>query len=313
MAKYAIRRVLLSVPVIFTVLLITWTLGFFGPGDPLTIQFQENPLDTIDYAQAERLRKLYGLDKPYLVQFGDYVFKLVKGDWGRSLRTRRPIFDSMKAAIPISFQLGAAASVVLIVTGIPLGVLAAAKQNTWVDYWITSLAISVRSVPVFVLAPLLMIITVLWLDLWRTPIGWEGLFNQKAILPVFLMSTGPLLGIVRMARSEVLEVFGQNYVRTARAKGLNERMVTTRHMLKNSMTPVLTTLGLTVSGLITGAFFVELIFNIPGAAGLGIKAFQARDYPMILGMTVIGATIIIVANLLVDVSYGFLDPRVRVE
>ena len=162
--------------------------------------------------------------------------------------------------------------------------------------------------------PLLLIILVLKLGvIKKTPIGWEGIFSQKVIIPVLRMAAGPMLCIVRMAHSGVLEVIGQNYVRTARAKGMNERMVISKHIVKNSMTPVMTTFGLTMSGLITGALFVELIFGIPGVAGLGIWAFKRRDYPVILATTAMGSFLIIVANLLVDLGYGLLDPRVRYE
>ena len=235
-------------------------------------------------------------------------------DFGNSLHgTHQPVYDIVKERIPISAQLGAAAALVVAVAGVPLGVLAAIKQNTWIDYLIISFSVGIRSVPSFVLGPMLMIVLVLWLDIMKTPIGWDGIFSTKAILPVFLMAAFPLLIVVRMTRAGILETIGQNYVRTARAKGLREGRVVTSHMLKNSLTPVLTSLGLILSGLITGAVFVELIFGIPGFAGAALKAFQIRDYPLIMLTTVFGAVIIIVANLLVDVLYGILDPRVRYE
>ena len=311
MLVYGIRRILLSIPVLFTVLLITFTLGFYGPGDPISIFFGEDYEP--DPVIIARLMHVHGLDRPYWVQFGDYVRKLMKGDWGKSIRTRQPIWRTIKASMPISAQLGVAAAVLMTVVGIPMGVLAAARQNTWVDYWIISVSIMVRSVPVFVLGPMMMIVLVLWLDIMKTPVGWSGLFSQKAILPVFLMAAGPLLVVVRQTRTGVLEVVGQNYVRTARAKGLRERMVVSRHIIKNALTPVLTSMGLIVSGLITGALFVELIFGIPGFAGIGINAFQTRDYPLILAGTIIGAVITIFANLIVDLFYGVVDPRVRLD
>ena len=313
MIQYVIRRILLSIPVLFAVLLITFGLGFYGPGDPLTALFDEELGEYPDPAVIKRLRKLHGLDRPFWAQFGTYTLKLLRGDFGQSIIEGRPIFDMMKSAAPVSAQLGLAASVLLVVLGIPLGVLAAAKQNTWVDYLVISLSISVRSVPTFVLAPLIMIILVLKLNIMNTPVGWDGLFNHKAILPVVLMAFGPLLVVVRQTRTGVLEVFSQDYVRTARAKGLREPLVVTRHVLKNALTPVLTSMGLILSGMITGAVFVELIFGIPGIALLGIESFQLRDYPLILATSMLGVCIIIVANLVVDISYGFLDPRVGYE
>jgi ABC-type dipeptide/oligopeptide/nickel transport system permease component len=295
---------------LFAVLIITFTLGFYGPGDPISIFFGED-FDP-DPVIIARLKKVHGLDRPYWVQFGDYVGKLLRGDWGKSIRSGQPIWRTIKSSMPISAQLGAAATVLLVAVGVPLGVLAAAKQNTAIDYWIISFSILVRSIPVFVLGPMLMIILVLWLDIMKTPVGWDGLFNQKAILPVALMAAGPLLVVVRQTRTGVLEVISQSYVRTARSKGLRERLVISRHVVKNALTPVLTSMGLILSGLITGALFVELIFGIPGFAGIGISAFRTRDYPLILAGTIIGTVIIILANLIVDLCYGLLDPRVQI-
>ena len=311
MLQYIIRRVLLSIPVLFAVLIITFSLGFYGPGDPLVIMLGEDYVP--DEVVLDRLRHIHGLDRPYLVQFGDYVASLARGDWGKSILNGQPVFRQMKKGLAVSAQLGAAASVVLVVVGIPLGVLAAMKQNTFIDYWIVLISITVRSIPVFVMAPMMLILLVLWLDVMSTPVGWNGIFSTKVIIPVFLMAAGPLLVVVRQTRMGVLEVMGQNYVRTARAKGLRERRVVSAHVVKNALTPVLTSMGLIVSSLITGALFVELIFGLPGFAGLGIYAFTARDFPVILGVTTIGAAIIIVSNLLVDIGYGFLDPRVRYD
>ena len=311
MEGYAFRRVLTSIPVLAIVLLATFTLGYFGPGDPLVFLAGED--HQIDPEILERLRKIHGLDRPYIVQFGDYTWSLLRGDWGESITNKRPVFRQMRLGFNVSAQMGLAATVVLVVVGIPLGALAAVKQNTWIDYWIVSFSISVRSIPVFVLAPMLMIVLVLWLGVMPTPVGWSGIFHHKAILPVLLIVAGPLLVVVRQTRAGVLEVMGQNYVRTARAKGLHEQRVIRRHVMKNALTPVLTSMGLILSGLITGALFVELIFAVPGFAGLAIFALQSRDYPLIMGTTIVGAAIIIVANLLVDIGYGFLDPRVRYD
>ena len=308
---YAIRRLLLAIPVLLAVMFITFTLGFYGPGDPLEIFYNEELVS--DPVITQRLREQHGLDRPFWVQLGDYFVGLVQGDWGESIASGRPVWPSFAASIPISAQLGIASAVVLIVVGVPLGALAAVKQNTWVDYLIVFASIVVRSVPPFVLGPMLLIVLVLWLDIMNVPIGWKGIFSTNAILPVLLMAASPLLVVVRQTRAGVVEVLSQNYIRTARAKGLRERLVVWRHVLKNALIPVFTTMGLITSGLVTGAFFVELIFGIPGFAQLGIEGFQARDYPVILGVTIIGAGVIIIANLLVDLGYGLLDPRIRYE
>ena len=323
MLVYTIRRLILMFPILFGALIVTYTLGFYGPGDPLVIMFGEEERIP-DPEILARLRHIHGLDRPFFVQFGDYlgVWKnskgefsgLLQGDFGRSLIDKRPVWEKIKNGLPVSFQLGVGAAIVMMVIGIPFGILAAVKQNTWIDYTIIASAISVRSIPVFVLAPMLMIILVLKLNvLSKVPIGWHGIFSQAAILPVALMAATSVLGIIRLARAGIIEVLDQNYVRTARAKGLRERMVLSRHVLKNSMTPVLTSMGLSISGLVTGAIFVELIFAVPGLALIAITGFRSRDYPIILATTIIGAFFIIIANLLVDLGYGLLDPRVRYE
>lgn len=311
MFVYTLRRLILAIPVLFAVLFITFTLGFYGPGDPLEIFYNEELVSDPEITQ--RLRELHGLDRPFWEQFVDYFSGLMQGDWGNSISSGRPVWPAFAASMPISAQLGMAAAVVLVVVGIPLGALAAVKQNTWVDYLIVFASIVVRSVPPFVLGPMLLIVLVLWLSIMNVPIGWKGIFHTNSILPVLLMAAGPLLVVVRQTRAGVIEVLSENYIRTARAKGMRERFVVWRHVLKNALTPVFTTMGLIMSGLVTGAFFVELIFGIPGFAGLGIEAFQARDYPVILGVTIIGAAIIIISNLLVDLGYGLLDPRIRYE
>ena len=311
MLQYATRRIFLSIPVLLAVLFITFTLGFYAPGDPLTMIFDEDTGEHVDLELLAILRNIHGLDRPFFVQFGDYIWDVARGDLGDSIHSKRSVASMIARGWPISAQIGGAAAVLLVAVSIPLGVLAAAKQNTWIDYWIVGTTIALKSVPVFVLGPILMIILVLKLNIMDTPVGWDGIWSVKAILPVFLMAAGGFNGIIRLTRSGVLEVMTQNYVRTARAKGLRELAVVNTHVIKNSMTPVLTTLGLTLSGLITGAVFVELIFAIPGLAGIGIDGFRSRDYPVIMATTLIGAVLIVFANLIVDVSYGFLDPRVR--
>ncbi len=325
MFVFALRRIILFFPVLFAILFITFTFGFFAPGDPLEIQFGEDYV--LDEEVLARLRNLYGLDRPFWVQFGDYVWKLAQGDMGEPLRVGRgkqSIGEMVWAAFPISAQIGVAAGFLLIFIGIPLGTLAASKQNTWIDYIIVTGSIMGNSIHVIVLAPLMMVISVIWLPdfleqifgiTWnnKIPIGWHGLFSTRTIMPVSILVITGLLTTVRLTRAGVLEVIRQNYVRTARAKGLLETRVVSKHMLKNSLTPVLTSMGVTLSGLVTGAVFIERIFAIPGFAGMGINAFQSRDYPVILATTMIGASLIILANLLVDLGYGFLDPRVRYE
>ena len=325
MFVFVARRILLFFPVLFGVLIGTFAFIHYGPGDALETLFGEEVNDLpVDSEILARLRKIYGLDRPFLVQFGDYVCGslcvpdarsggIVTGDFGKSLRSQRDISAVIQGSLPISAQLGLASFIILYTVGVPLGILAAVKQNTWVDYWIVAGSIAVNSVPIFVLGPMVMIVFVLKLQIMDTPVGWQGLFTTNSILPVALMSLGGMLGVVRMTRAGILEIIRQGYVRTARAKGLRERMVIGRHILRNALTPVLTGFGPTLAGFLTGAFLVELVFGIPGFSNAFITAFQGRDFPMILAGTMLGTAMWVVSNLVVDLMYGALDPRVRYE
>jgi ABC-type dipeptide/oligopeptide/nickel transport system permease component len=307
-----LRRLLVTVPIVLSVIAITFTLGFYGPGDPLRAYYGEN-YDRLDQNAIERLREQYGLDRPYWEQLADYMSGLVQGDFGRSILLRRPVGDVMWRALPVSFQLAGAALVLIIGLGIPLGILTALKHNSWVDHSVLFSTIMLSTIPPFVLAPLLMILLILKLDLLPSTVGWDGIFSVKALLPVVTLTVGPLVGIVRYTRFSVLEAMTQEYVRTARAKGLGTRQVILRHVLPNALTPVVTSLGGTVAGLITGSIFLETIFAIPGFGGQTVRALTGNDYPMILGTTMVGTLIVVMTNLVVDLFYGVLDPRVRIN
>lgn len=290
------------------VITITFTLGFYAPGDPVRVMFGEQPVDQATY---ERLRELYGLDRPYLVQLGDYMRKLLIGDFGDSIARNRPVGAAMAQAIPISAQLGLTALAVIMAVGVPLGILAAVRQNSGLDYGLLAGTILLASIPPFVLAPLLMILVILKLGLLSSTVGWDGILSTKAIMPVIVLAIGSIPGTIRYTRASILEVLGQDFVRTARAKGLPVRAILTRHVLRNALAPIVTVLGLSVSGLITGSIFVETIFGIPGFGSLAVASLQGYDYPVILGTTIVGTLIVVIVNLVVDLLYGVLDPRVR--
>lgn len=308
MLRYVLRRLLLAIPIVVLVILITFTLGFYAPGDPVRVMFGER---SVDPATVARIRHQYGLDRPYPVQFVGYMLRLLHGDFGRSITLNRPVGEAMAGGLPISAQLGLAALFLMIVVGIPLGILIAVKQNSGIDYGVLFSAITLSSIPPFVLAPLLMILVILKLKLIPSTVGWSGLFSVKAILPVATLAAGSMLGVIRYTRASVIEVLGQDYVRTARAKGLPMHLVVRRHILKNALAPVVTALGLSIGGLIVGSIFLETIFAVPGFGSLVVGGITGYDYPMILGTTIVATFIVIAANLIVDVLYGVLDPRVR--
>ena len=309
---YIVRRLLIAIPIVFAVITITFTLGFYGPGDPLRTYYGEQ-YDAIDAETVARLEHEYGLDKPYLAQYGDYLSGLAHGDFGTSILMNRPVGEAMMSALPVSMQLGIAALFLVVLIGIPLGVITALNQNSCVDHGILFSTIMLSTIPSFVLAPLLMILFILKLGWLPTTFGWDGIFSVKAILPVTILAIGPMVLVVRYTRYGVIEALSQEYVRTARAKGLSTRQIVTRHVLPNALTPVVTALGFSVAGLITGSIFVEAIFGIPGFGGQVVRALTGSDYPLLLGTTMVGALIIVITNLIVDITYALLDPRVRLH
>ncbi len=310
MLRYITVRLLYFVPVLFVVSFFTFAVGFYGPGDPIRVLMKENWNDEETY---QILRRKYGFDRPFLVQYGDYMLKAVQGDFGRSVLRAMPVRDLMLPSLAVTAQLGLAALASLSLFGIGLGVIAALKQNSWIDYTIVTGSIILQSIPVFVLAPILMFILVLDLRLMKTPSGWDGLFSSKTLLPIFLLTALGLLVVVRQTREAVISARSSDYVRTARAKGLRERAILWRHVLKNAMSPVLTTIGLLSSWLLTGSIFIESIFSIPGFGSLYYGALKTRDYPVLIGTTLVVTLIVMLTNLIIDVCYVLLDPRARVE
>ncbi|MAU08372.1 MAG: peptide ABC transporter [Anaerolineaceae bacterium] len=313
MTTYVLRRLLHMIPTLLGVILITFTLGYYGPGDPL--QYQLGEQIPPDPEQLARLRELYGLDRPFHEQLVDYIVGLAQGDMGMSIsvQAKRPIRDMLGTGLGVSLQLGGAAAVLIFVIGVPLGMLAAYKHNSLIDYIIVSFSAMLPTIPVFVLAPLLLILAVLQLKILPYSFGWEGLLDPRAILPLFILVVGPLLTIVRQTRSAVLEALPQDYVRTAKAKGLGNRQVMMRHILKNALAPVVTSMGFVVASLLTGSLFIESIFGIPGFGKLIYDGLRSFDYPLILGTTLVSSFIIMASNFIVDMIYPLLDPRVNLD
>ncbi len=312
MVTYIVRRFLAILPVLAGALVITFTLGYYGPGDPLSQHLGEQlPPDPKALAL---LRAYYGLDQPFHVQFGRWAWKLVQGDMGISLAgSKRQVSEMVLAGFGVSAQLGGAAIIVILVFGVTLGTWAALKANTRTDYLIVSLTAILPTIPTFVLCPLALIIFVLELQIMPHSHGWKGIFDSRAILPVAILSIGPLLGVVRNMRSSVLEVLGQEYIRTARAKGVGQRLFLLRHVIRPALTPVVTSFGFMLSGLLTGSFFVEQAFGIPGYGSEYIRALLLGDYPVILGITIMLTLIVISANFIADILYRIVDPRVNLD
>ena len=310
MLRYLVNRLLTTIPVIFIVLMLTFTLGFYAPGDPIVLIYNEN-LANMKPEDIERLRDQYGLNRPYWEQYVDYMGKVLRGDLGTSIATKLPVTQMIRQALPISVTLGLAAGALLILLGIPLGVLAAMRHNSWVDYTIVGTSMVFRTIPVFVLGPMLMIVLILQLKILDVPLGWKGLFHQQTILPIVLLAAAPLADVIRQTRVAVLEVLSHDYVRTAQAKGLKTWTIIMAHILRNALLPVVTSLGLIVNALIHGSVFIDRIFTLGGFGEVVVNSIKLLDIPVILGTTIFSTLLVIVANLVVDLVYPFIDPRVR--
>ena len=304
---YIARRLMWTPVLLLAVSFITFSLGRFGPGDPVQILMgqRSNP------EAVERLREQYGLDKPILVQYGIYIKDAVQGDFGESYKYRgRTVSELVVKRMWVSAQLGIAASIISLTLGIPLGFFVALKQGTWPDTLTVSVTILFMSVPVFLTGPGLLIVFSLWLGVLPSH-GWDGFFSSSIIMPAMVLGIPGIAGLTRLTRASTLEVLGQDYVRTARAKGLGEFVVRYRHIMRNALIPIFTVVGLSLATLIEGAFITEFIFGIPGIGQLAIESIFARDYPIIMALTLAIAAAFVIANLIVDIGYRFIDPRIR--
>ena len=312
MITYLATRALRWLTGLLLVLFVSYAMMFYGAGDPIRrmfIDLREGSM-TVSDEMVEKIRAKYGLDQPFPVQFATYVKNLLQGDFGNSIREKRAVLTMIQVRLPISMQIGLVATIIAALIGIPLGVLAALKHNQWIDTLVVGLTVFLNAVPLFVTGPLLLVLLVLVLQVMDVPFGWKGIFNKQVILPVAVMALGPLPTIVRQTRAAMLEVITDDYIRTARAKGLPERIVILRHMLRPVMIPVVTSLGMIMMSLVNGALFVELIFNIPGFGKLTVQGLQQVDYPIIMAVVLVGTLIVMVSNLLVDLIYPLLDPRI---
>ena len=305
MLALVIRRIIWLLPVLFFVALITFTLMHFVPGGPWSGQ-KKLP----DQARAN-LEAKYGLDKPVYEQFGQYLLNLAEGDLGSSYRqSNRPVRDILMEQAPRTIVLGLMALIAAIVVGVSLGLLSSMRPNTLIDYASVAFATFGASVPSFVLGMLLLILFSAYLH-WLPTGGW-GTW-QQAIMPVIALSVLPAAYIARITRASMLEVFQQDYIRTARAKGLKENVIVLRHVVKNGLIPVLTILGPVAAALITGSFIIEYLFSIPGIGRYFVTSIAARDYGMIMGTTLFYTTIVVLANLIVDLLYAVVDPRIKYQ
>ena len=305
MLKFFFRRVLLGIPVLISVATLTFLIMHLVPGGPFDSD-KILPPEIIANIEAK-----YHLDEPIEIQYLLYMRQLLKGDLGPSYKyIGRDVSDILRDTFPVSFTLGMCAVLVVLGLGLPAGVISAYWKNSLLDRSILLFAAMGISVPSFVLGAVSV-----WIfsHQWHVlpPALWEG--PQYMILPAFALGAGFAGYIARLTRTTVLDVLGADYIRTARAKGLTEFNILLRHVLKNSLYPIVSVMGPLTAGLITGSFVIEFIFSIPGMGRFFITAVTNRDYPLIMGVTLVYAVLIVVANILVDMIYGWLDPRVSVK
>src|SRR5690349_20373007 len=306
MFRFIVRRLLVTIPTILVVISITWVLIKLAPGN---FYSGEKPLSP---AVEKTIREKYGLDKPWYQQYGKTMWTIIRHlDFGTSLKYEgQSVNTIIKRSLPVSASIGILAYLLALGVGITAGSIAALKQNSKWDYTSMALAMLGISVPNFVLGPILILIFSLGLY-WLPPARWEGFPSRNLILPVLTLSALYMAYIARLTRAGMLEVLRSDYIRTARAKGLSERDVVIRHALRGGLMPVLSYTGPAVAMLLTGTVVVERIFAVPGLGNYFIQANLNRDEPLILGIVAFSSIVILVLNLIVDVAYGFVDPRVR--
>jgi ABC-type dipeptide/oligopeptide/nickel transport system permease component len=306
MAGYITRRLLFVLPSLLIIYTLAFVVVHSVPGGPWTSSGMPMPAEAY-----ERMKEYYGLNRPLYVQYFDYLGKAVHGDFGPSMRFRqRTVNDMVAQSFPITLQLGLAAFLISTILGLSFGLLGAMKHNSWIDYAIGAIATIGYSTPAYVSALVFILVFSISLH-WLPSGGWDGLFSKTSIIPLACMVFGPMALLTRYTRASMLEVLSEDYLRTARAKGLKEKTVIVRHALRNALIPVMTVAGLMLASLMAGSFFVEQLCNIPGMGNRYLESVVSRDYPVIIFTTLSYPFILIMSTLLVDVLYGYFDPRVR--
>jgi len=310
--KYILRRLLVAIPSLVIASFVVFSLPRLIPGDVVQLMLDEKAYGK----DLEDLRAKLGLDRPIYVQYFEWLGRVLAGDLGESLWTKRPVLEELLRRIPVTLELGLLALLFAIVIALPIGVLAATRQDSVADYVFRSLAILGLSVPGFWKATLVVLLPAIWWG-WSPPVHytefskdpWRHLVQFS--IPAFILAIASSAGIMRLTRAQLLEVLRQDYVRTAWSKGLRERGVVLKHSLKNAIIPVVTVLGLQISGILGGTVIFESIFGLPGMGRFLFDAVNQRDYPVIQGVNLLIVTVVVVVNLIVDACYVLLDPRIR--
>jgi peptide/nickel transport system permease protein/oligopeptide transport system permease protein len=319
MVQFLVKRFIGLIFVVIGVTFITFVLGLNAPGDPVRVMLGEH-FNPVLYAQ---LRHAYGLDLPWYQQYWNFLVNMFHLNFGYSYKyPGRPVMDILKGGVPVSAELAFWALVLQVGIGVPLGIVSALRANSWIDTVNMGVILVLYSVPVFVLGVFAQVLIV-WFDQttgaswpvsnWGVPWEYTPADLSYKIVPIVVFAAGGIAYIARLSRASMLEVLRQDYVRTARAKGLRERAVVYRHALRNALIPLLTVVGLLLGLLVTGAFFIENLFNIPGIGNETIASISDRDYPVIQATVVLLAVGVVLGNMLADIFYSVADPRIKVQ
>ena len=316
MRQYIIRRIILIPVTLFFLSVIFFAMLRAIPGDTVDAIFAEDMTSNLQVERAAELRKQLGLTRPIYVQYADWLWHLVQGDLGRSFRYNKPVVQVLQERWIPSFQLMIMAGIGGFLVGVPLGVFSAYRQDTKVDYGLRVMAITGITLPVFVVAALILIFLVGAFG-WMPEVGYVHFTEdpvrnmKKMVWPAVVLIIAASAPYMRLVRSEMLEVIREDYIRTARSKGLRERIVVFRHALRNALLPVITITGLSVANLISGTVITESVFEVPGLGRTVREAAGSRDYAMLQGMVIAIGAAVMVINLLTDIAYGWIDPRIR--
>ena len=318
MTAYIIRRLVLAVIVLLLVSMFVFLAMRLLPGDPVLMYMSSQSVQEVTEEQLDLIRHQYGLDKTLPEQYINWLGGVFRGDLGKSILNKSPVVEEILRRLPITLYIGILAFIVATIVGIPAGVLCAIRRGSWLDNLVTTLSNIGITIPVFWLGILLIYAFALHLK-WLPVMGYTSPFEdfwmsiKQIVMPVFCLAVGPLAGNARQARSSMLEVIGKDYIRTAWSKGLRERRIVIRHALKNGLLPVVTLSGMGVGGILGGSVLIEQVFNIPGMGRLAVTSVMNQDYPYVQAITLIMAASIVFSNLLVDISYAWLDPRVHYD
>jgi oligopeptide transport system permease protein len=305
MGQFILKRLLVAIPTIFVIITLSFFLARVAPGGPFDADAALEP------EIRANLEAAYGLDKPLFVQYVTYLGNIVQGDLGPSVIYKDyTVNELIGIGLPVSLQLGLISILVALAFGGVLGIIAALRQNSWVDYSVMAVAMTGIAVPSFVVAPILTLFLGLYLN-WLPIAGWNDGALANMVLPVVALALPQVAILARLTRGGMIEVLRSNYVRTARAKGLSEMKVVWRHALRSALLPIVSYLGPAIAGIVTGAVVVEQIFSLPGMGRYFIQGALNRDYTLVLGIVIVFAAAVVLMNLVADILYSWLDPKVR--